>query len=481
MPTRPPFHWTWYGFMIGLAIAVAAVVSPLHRGITGDTLWHLADGRWILAHHRIPQVNPFGWSTGKTPWINIEWGWDVVTAWLVDTLGRAGITLWLAALIGGLAWVQHRRWNALNIGDLAQGDWIFLTLLGTSVFWAWRPQLVSYAMVPLWLYTLEQAPTHLRKLWWLLPELFVWQLFHGGYVLGLLCLGLWGLDYTVTWWTTRPTSFPWRLALGIGIGLGLVLGLTPWGWNDIGHALWEIANPIISRDIAEWQSPNFHSLWWLGLIGVPTVAIGVQMWRHPQVRDQVSRFQWLIWAAFLGGTLLSVRNYPFFAEQCAILGAGLGVWHPAQRTPPLNRWVMLGILAVLGFAVTPEVRAWEQVHTGISPRIAAFLRQPAHAGRVLNGYRAGDGLVYLGIPDSLDGRTDLYTATHPDWFVVSEAAESGTMPWPRLHQWLQHEQVRYVLWPTARAGTEELLGRPGITPLMRGDGLMLLQVHPPRP
>ena len=270
--------WSWYGFMMALAVVVAAALSGLHRGISGDALWHLADGRWIIAHQRIPHTNPFGWSTGSTPWINLEWGWDIASAALVAAFGPPGLGVWLLAMLGIIAWSQHRRWNALGIRPLAQGDWIFLTLVLTSAAWAWRPQLVSYALFPLWCGTLESGSRNPRRWWWLVPELLVWQTFHGGYLIGLMAWIVWMGDAL---WPRQhhhaldaPHPLPWCTMLGVTGAMALTLGLTPWGWGGLGHAVWESMNPVISRSITEWQSPNFHVLWWALTIGGPVVAIG---------------------------------------------------------------------------------------------------------------------------------------------------------------------------------------------------------------
>lgn len=463
----------WYLVMVGIAAVATVAISPLHRGITGDTLWHIANGRWILSHHRIPRYNPFGWSTGHTPWINIEWGWDIGTALLMRGLGKYGLLIWLALTMGLVAWAQRKRWQALSISDVAQADWIFLTLIGISTFWAWRPQLVSYALFPVWLWTLEAAEHKPKRLWWLLPELLIWQTFHGGYLLGLMALVIW-VGHRVMPGSRAVTRQELSIMSGVIVGLGLILGITPWGWGSFVHAVWEAHNPVIEATISEWQSPNFHQLWWIVVFGLPSLAIAARIWLKPESRHFISRFQWIVWVLMVGGTLMAVRNYPFFVEQTAIVGAGIGLWHPIRSAPKLPRWSIAAILLVMGVFVSSQARLWLVVRTGVPAAVVSRIKE--HPGRLLNGYRIGDGLVWDGIPDSLDGRTDLFIASH-QWFQHSINAEHGMYSWPRLRRWFAQNHVRYVLWTMADAGTKEILGRKGVRVLYRNHQLVLLSLE----
>ncbi len=463
----------WYLFMAGLGMVVAVAISPLHQGITGDALWHIADGRWILHHHRLPRVNPFGWSTGKTPWINIEWGWDVATALLIGTLGKTGLMVWLGLTMAAIVWAQRKRWNTLGITTAGQGDWIALTILGVSAFWAWRPQLVSYAMVPVWLLTVESAESNIRRLWMLVPELLIWETFHGGYLLGLITFGLWLANRA--WPGAKSmTRRDWIHVAGVAAALGLALGATPWGWGGVVHAIWEAHNPVIAASIVEWQSPSFHQLWWIGALGLPTVAVAVRTWIYPDTKKRISRFHWITWAAMLASTLLALRNYPFFVEQTAVVGAGIGLWNP-QKNIKMPGWLAALLLIAFGAAASPFVRPWLTVNTGVPTAVVAQLK--AHPGRIVNGYRIGDGLVYDGIPDSLDGRTDLFIEAH-NWFQTSVNAEHGMDSWPKLRRWLDKEHVTYVLWSTSDVGTQEMLGRRGVRVLYHSRKVILLAVRP---
>lgn len=466
----------WYWLMVVWGGAVGVVISPLRRGITGDTLWHLRAGQWMWAHHRILTTDPFSWTRWHQPWINLEWGWDLVSAALVRGMGPIGLVGWLVSTMGIVAYVQRKRWTAVGVASRVQGDWAAVLMIGLATFWAWRPQLVSYAMAPLWLWTLEAAERRPRALWWLGPELLIWQTLHGGYLLGL---GLWGVWLGERLWrrrgVTRREAGRW---LGVTAVLGGVLGLTPWGWGDVRHAVAVARNPIIAAHIAEWQSPNFHQLWWAAVFGGPIVAIAIRLYRDPAARHRLTAFQWLTWVLCVGATLLAVRNYPFFIEQTALVGAAVGVWPTRRTRAPYMGWAFWGAAVGTGLLLAgPFARPWFTVHTGIpNPVVTIVQQQP---GRVLNGYRLGDGLLYRHIPVSIDGRADLYMTSA--WLQVNLAAEAGQIPWPQLQAWLMRQHIRYIVWPVQAAGAKEVMGRPGVQTLYQGSGVVLLAVTAPRP
>ena len=53
----------------------------------GDVSWHLATGRWILAHHSIPHTDPFSFTWAGKPWVPIEWLSEVLYASAYELAG----------------------------------------------------------------------------------------------------------------------------------------------------------------------------------------------------------------------------------------------------------------------------------------------------------------------------------------------------------------------------------------------------------
>ncbi len=92
-----PPHLGWLlPLALGLAAALLAVF-PLHNDDAG---FHLATGRWVLAFGKPPDFNPFSWYGDGATWIQHQWLPAAAMAWLVERGGIPALVLAKAAVIG---------------------------------------------------------------------------------------------------------------------------------------------------------------------------------------------------------------------------------------------------------------------------------------------------------------------------------------------------------------------------------------------
>jgi hypothetical protein len=57
-------------FVLLLPLALASSPTIFNDG---DVSWHVATGRWIIAHGRIPTADPFSFTAAGHPWVATEW------------------------------------------------------------------------------------------------------------------------------------------------------------------------------------------------------------------------------------------------------------------------------------------------------------------------------------------------------------------------------------------------------------------------
>jgi hypothetical protein len=180
---------------------------------------------------------------------------------IITCFGETGFLLFkygvMLAIVYGL-FRLHRK--CYNVSPLYAFYGLLLTVGATSVglYATLRSQAFSFLLFVVFIYLLERVRLGQRKeawLWLLVPLGVIWGNLHGGFAMGLILLGLYGLaalrqtkSLTAGWryWAVAILTF---LAVGI---------LNPYG-NDYLSFLWH-AWTLDRSHIGEW-SPMKFELW----------------------------------------------------------------------------------------------------------------------------------------------------------------------------------------------------------------------------
>jgi hypothetical protein len=130
------------------------------------------------------------------PWYAWEWLWEVGASWLHERWGLGGVTLvnlFLICLTFALLYrlVLRRCQNPIvSIG---------LTVLaasGSTIHWLARPHLITLLMTVIFMSILERVREGKTALLWWLPVLTVlWTNLHGGFFVGMILLGGYGIGF----------------------------------------------------------------------------------------------------------------------------------------------------------------------------------------------------------------------------------------------------------------------------------------------
>jgi hypothetical protein len=260
----------------GIALAgVCGALSVLAGIFDPDYFWHLATGRLIVERGAIPTSDPFSFTWNGEPWIPDQWLSDVLIHAVVSWLGpTAGLLIFgaIAASAVVLIGVGLRRSAVGYPAILAVGLLVTAAILPQITM---RPQVLSLPLVGLVVLSLLSAtPVRSRHLLGL-PVLFlVWANLHGFYVVGL---GV-GFVYLVATWLGQTPMSPRRgLVLAVGVASLAASAITPSGPAGIFYSLsFADTSDWGARNIAEWQSPNFHDPQFLPflLLIVALLAVG---------------------------------------------------------------------------------------------------------------------------------------------------------------------------------------------------------------
>jgi hypothetical protein len=233
-----------------------------------DSGWHIRSGEWILAHHALPQADPYSFSKPAQPWFLWEWGSDILmgAAYRVD--GLRGLTMLVALALAACTWM----WCRLNF--LAGGDFFLTALLAplmittTSLHWLARPHVFS------WLFLLgallyAEMREKISPVRFAVPEFLaialvtaVWANMHASYLLAPVIAGIYAFAHLV-----RPILWPldsraeqeksrWFICAGLAAGAGSFVN--PYGWRLHQHVFSYLLNDDLTSRVAEFQSFNFH-------------------------------------------------------------------------------------------------------------------------------------------------------------------------------------------------------------------------------
>jgi hypothetical protein len=434
--------WRKVALPIGVVgIAVGCLLpwrDALQRGVFDDTFWHRAAGVWMLDHHRVMSTDVFSYTVFGDKWITPEWGYDVVLAQAVRSIGP--VAFWL--LSAGLAVLTVL---ALAVRSRVVGaGWTWTGLLcveagaAITLFLDDRPQMFSYFFLALLLLLLTLARRRSGWLLWPVPVLFaLWANLHGSFLLGLAILLLevvaamtrrgWGR-------LTVPDPLPRAPIVATFVASALATLINPFGPGVYRSAFGITFNQDVRRLIAEWQSPDFHDVSTLAVIVLPMAVTAAFL---AFSKRDLPAIETVLAAFLLISSLDAVRFIPYFAIAWCALAASCPPIEEERLRPSLIVWPLVAVLG-LSFLHGPYYPAAKPA-TSVPVRAVAYLEH--HRGRIFSTYLWNDYLDWVGRPVFVDGRTELYT----DNGILSqylEVADLTTDPDPVLRA----HGVEYVLW-----------------------------------
>jgi hypothetical protein len=242
--------------------------------------------------------------TGQ-PWFAWEWYYDLIVGWLESAAGLNGVVLFTGLVIALVfAWTFRlllRRGTNVVVGVIL----VVLAASASMIHFLARPHVVSwlYTLVCFWI--LESsvgafpAPPGPRsdfeagRAWRLagLPlSMGAWVNLHGGFLVGLVLIGIYWIDAVWQWLRLKEDRFDdvlrkiWvgrrvRNLTIAGILSGLATLANPYGFHLYVHIYRYLSDRFLMDHIDEFQSPNFHYVaqkCFAGLLLLTLVALAVK-------------------------------------------------------------------------------------------------------------------------------------------------------------------------------------------------------------
>ena len=369
-----------------------------------DSYSHIAVGRWILAHGALPASDPFSFSMHGAPWIAFEWLSEVIYAAVYALSGWSGVVALASAMIALAVGLVVRFLLRELSPKLALLIVVPVVVLLAPHMLA-RPHVLALPVMVAWAAALVHCmDRRAAPPYWALPLLVLWANLHGSVV---LALGLIGPAVVEALVDERRSEWPrvlmrWLPFTALAIA---ACCLTPYGWGSLLMPLTTLGAGQALSWIGEWRPQDFSHIGAFELLLLASIFGLLRGVTLPWVRV-------LVVLGLLHFALAQVRNADLLATLAPLyLAAPLARQFGAATEEDATgsaRGVNLAVLAVMIAATAlAQVRGVRPARQ-ITPETAVADAGLAHAGPVLNDYTFGGYLIFAGIPNFIDGRSELY-------------------------------------------------------------------------
>ena len=454
-------------------VTIAALRLLCGKAVDPDYWWHLAAGRWMLDHGRVPHVDPFSITHGGQSWVAHEWLAELAFA-AANRLGGYALALALTVLMLGvgcaLLWQAARLYGATR-RSATTGVAIAFFYIAVAV--AVRPQVWVFVLLLALLHELAAHDAGARRRLWHLPLLFVLAINLNLLALaGGLMLALYAVHRTVVWLRAGGAARAeerarLRHVLMVGALSALALNVNPRGPALFLFVLRYIQpHALRLRYIQEWEPlpfSGYDAALYLGGAALLAFTLFGMMRRR-------TLWPGVLALAFAVPAARSGRYMPLFGISAALayvwLAAGMRSAATAEEETPRTRHLgalsiaagLIAALALLRFAPGQFRRVPDATRGGYPVAAAAWLRDDLPGARLFNEYNWGgylDDALYPRPNVFIDGREEMYGDALFGTYIATMAARAG---WEQtLAAWRVDAVIVKPHSPLARA----LAGDPG--------------------
>lgn len=241
-----------------LSVWLLVVMCIAAEQLADPDLWgRLSIAALYFQNGQFPYHDVFSYTAPHAKWVDHEWLTGFIFYGLFAGLGETGFVVFkyliLLATLGGVFWLHRKVYKVSSL-------YAFYGFLALISFYSFgyhatlRSHVFSFLGFSVFIALLEAVrlgKMQSKKLLWLLPLSVFWANCHGGFIVGLLLIGLYGLGEALTQRRWKPLI----QASGLAIAAALLIAiLNPYGWDYwqfLFHA-WTLSRAYIS----EWNSIN---------------------------------------------------------------------------------------------------------------------------------------------------------------------------------------------------------------------------------
>ena len=238
--------WAFVAVALPVVAALESKVSAI------DLAYQIRAGAIMLHTHRLIRTDSFTYTAAGRPWVDQQWGGQVLLAWIFRLGGWSLLALVRAGLVGVvflLVYVCCRELGASK--RLAAGLTIASFFVGIGAL-SLRPQLFGMVLFAVTVWILARRRRSPSLMWAIPPIVILWANLHGSFVLAPLLVGLAAVEDRVD---RRPGL---RRTLLVGAVSLAATTVNPFGLRIWAYVASLSTNPNVTMRIAEWQPPELR-------------------------------------------------------------------------------------------------------------------------------------------------------------------------------------------------------------------------------
>ena len=252
------------GQLLVVAAFVVILCVLVRRGGDPDIFWHLMTGQWMVDHHEVVSHDLFTFTVAGAKWIDPEYLTEIIAYlfYKVGGLALVSIAFGAVSFIGFLLIWRRVRLEPAN--KVIAAIMIGIAGLGAVLVWGPRPQMITFTFTALELLWLDRyLRGKSRAIYWLPLVMVAWANLHGGFLFGLVPVGVAAFVEAVHWIRRVDGDTHKRRVRNlvlIFVGCVVAAVINPNGIHLYGYVIQPQFSSVQQNFIAEWQSPNFHVL-----------------------------------------------------------------------------------------------------------------------------------------------------------------------------------------------------------------------------
>ncbi len=198
----------WLGPAACLAVAILALALGWFKLASLDTGYHVAYGRHFLEHRQVVELDPFLYAETAKPFVNANWGSQVVMALMEAAGGSRGLiglrSMLLVVVFAAAGFAVRRATNSWH-----WVAWTWLTIaLGAYERFSMRPELFSYAILSVLIVLLMRGIRSPRDVVLAGVLQLAWVNLHSYFLVGILVTAAWTAGEFVTRLRAGPVEKP---------------------------------------------------------------------------------------------------------------------------------------------------------------------------------------------------------------------------------------------------------------------------------